>query len=852
MAKCPRCQADNPPTSRYCAGCGLSLFSPLDQASDIRTQTFIASDDAFQTGTLFASRYQIIEELGRGGMGRVFKAHDIKIGEKVAVKIIRPEIAGDRKTIGRFRNELKLARQITHRNVCRMYDLGEERSTPFITMEYVVGKDLRSIIRMTGPLTVRTAVDYARQICEGLAEAHRLGVVHRDLKPQNIMIDESGTVKIMDFGIARSLDTAGATAEGILIGTPEYMSPEQAEGKQADYRTDIYALGVSLYEMITGTPPFTGETALSIVLKVKTELPRPPRELNPQVPGELDLLVLKCLQKDENKRFQSAQELSGALKDVENALPPTIIPRSPGETRTTRPIMRPKLQAGLGIALAALLISAGGYLLFRKKGPAGTPRPIFLAVLPLQDLSRDQNQGILCESFADDIRTNMSGIEGLKIPSKDVSDSIKNGKLDLRQIGRTLSVQRILRLDGTLQTTLNGLRINMSLSDALTGINIKTFPYPLIPEKTYFQVKDKFLDDLAQELNVRLTKERIQAIKNREPVVYEALSAFRKGIDSSRKYRGSNEENREEYFAAALDNFQNALALEPNYALAYWGLGNLYEARYNLEEYQTADLAVMRRFYQSAYKADPSLAEASLGLGWVYFHEKNFDRAYESFKKSVEIDKDNVSTNYETGSFLRSLGLYDKAEKYYLRTIELDPLQSFAYNNLATCYWYLGQYDRAEKYLREALAFQPDIQRVYLNLARQLLSQKKIGAAEKEIIAAEKFSPTADALFRHQVWLAAARGEKEKALALVKKVERAYMYEITNAYCLLGMTDEAIQNIRTGREKGFEQIREIMYVYPYLEKNPYFVVLRGDPRFKEILDREEKLYKEKSQKYGGL
>ncbi|KPL05598.1 MAG: hypothetical protein AMJ73_00005, partial [candidate division Zixibacteria bacterium SM1_73] len=199
-------------------------------------------------GTTIAGRYEIIEELGRGGMGNVYRVYDKKIEGEVALKLVKPDIAADKKTILRFRNELKLAREIAHRNVCRMYDLGEVEGMHFITMEYVSGEDLKSFIRRSGRLDIPKAVSIAKQICEGLAEAHNLGVVHRDLKSSNIMIDKKGNAHIMDFGIARSLESKGITGEGVMIGTPEYMSPEQVEVKEVDQRSDIYSLGVILYE----------------------------------------------------------------------------------------------------------------------------------------------------------------------------------------------------------------------------------------------------------------------------------------------------------------------------------------------------------------------------------------------------------------------------------------------------------------------------------------------------------------------------------------------------------------------------------------------------------------------------
>ena len=238
--KCPRCQADNPGDTRYCGRCGLELRGG-DDAPDSPTWTSRSPRRGLERGTTFARRFEIIEEVGKGGMGTVYKAYDTKIKEVVALKILKPEIASDPEVIDWFRNEIKLARKVSHRHVCRMYDLGEEGLSFHISMEFVAGEDLKSFIRRSGHLNELKTLDLARQISEGLAEAHRLGVVHRDLKPQNIMIDREGNAKIMDFGIARSLHTRGITGTGVIIGTPEYMSPEQADAKDVDARADAAA-----------------------------------------------------------------------------------------------------------------------------------------------------------------------------------------------------------------------------------------------------------------------------------------------------------------------------------------------------------------------------------------------------------------------------------------------------------------------------------------------------------------------------------------------------------------------------------------------------------------------------------
>ena len=319
--KCPKCRTENQAESKFCKECATPL--PFDEGRISFTRTLETTTDELTRGTLFAGRYEIIEELGAGGMGRVYRAFDKKIEEEVALKLIRPEIAAEKRTVERFRNEIKTARKITHKNVCRTHDLGEEGKAFFITMEYVRGEDLKSVIRRMGTLTAGKAVTIARQVAEGLGEAHRLGVVHRDLKPGNIMIDKDGNAKIMDFGIARSLARAGTTAEGAIIGTPEYMSPEQVDGKPADQRADIYALGVILFEMVTGRPPFEGETAFSIANKHKSEPAPDPRTLNPQISADLGRLILRCLEKERDQRYQTTDELLADLGTIEETLPST-------------------------------------------------------------------------------------------------------------------------------------------------------------------------------------------------------------------------------------------------------------------------------------------------------------------------------------------------------------------------------------------------------------------------------------------------------------------------------------------------------------------------------------------------
>jgi tetratricopeptide (TPR) repeat protein len=318
--KCPKCQTENPSGSGFCHKCG-EPFAPSPDIPFTKTETVQTPKKELTIGSTFAGRYQIIEELGKGGMGSVYKVLDTELGEKVALKLLKPEIASDEMMIERFRNELKFARKITHKYVCRMFHLSKHENTPYITMEYVSGEDLKSTLRRVGHLGTGKTVYIAKQVCEGLTEAHKLGVVHRDLKPQNIMIDKKGHAHIMDFGIARSIKAKGVTTAGMMIGTPDYISPEQVEGIEVDHRADIYAMGVILYEMLTGDVPFEGKTPLSVAVKHKTEIPREPKEFNPHIPDALNQLVMKCLEKKREKRFQNTDEILNELTGIEKEIP---------------------------------------------------------------------------------------------------------------------------------------------------------------------------------------------------------------------------------------------------------------------------------------------------------------------------------------------------------------------------------------------------------------------------------------------------------------------------------------------------------------------------------------------------
>jgi serine/threonine protein kinase len=452
--RCPKCQTEHPDTQRFCGECGTQLL-PAEKPST-GTVTLGLPAQKLTLGSLFAGRYQIIEELGKGGMGKLYRTLDLKLQEEVALKIIKPEIASDKETIERFSNELKLARRISHKNVGRMYELMEDGTTHYITMEYIAGQDLNGLIRQSGRLTVETAVSIARQVGEGLAEAHRLGVIHRDLKPNNILIDRDGRAKILDFGIARSVRAPAITAEGLIVGTLGYMSPEQVEGREIDARSDIFAFGCVLYEMLTGKSAFGRETTAQTIAAVLHEDPPRVSEFGVGIPEELQKILNRCLEKDPERRFRTMNEVVSLLTGLEKSA------------------LRQDLDS----------------------------KEASVAVLPFVNMSSDRENEYFSDGLAEELINSLLKIEGLHVVSRTSSFVFKGKNLDIRQIADKLNVGTIL--EGSVRKSGNKLRITAQLIKASNGFHLyaETFDREL---KDIFEIQNEIAQSIAKVLRPVLT-----------------------------------------------------------------------------------------------------------------------------------------------------------------------------------------------------------------------------------------------------------------------------------------------------------------------------------------------------------
>src|SRR5437660_1800634 len=409
---------------------------------------------ALVPGSVLGGRYEILELLGEGGMGAVYKARDRELDRWVALKVIRPELANQQEVLRRFKQELILARQVTHKNVIRIFDLGEAEGIKFISMDFIEGQDLRGLLRQKGRLTPEESTAIIAQVCQALEAAHAEGVVHRDLKPQNIMLDSQGRATVMDFGIARSMELTGMTQTGALLGTPDYMSPEQAKGQDVDARSDLFTLGIIFYELLTGKTPYRADTVLGTLLKRTQERARPPIELDPHLPRYLSDVVMRCLELEPRVRHQKASEIVADLEAQRKPRSTTLFLRLP-RFRTVEEFPT----KWIGPALAALVLLMA-VVVFRAKifGPVAKPKPagpaVSLAILPFRNTSGDPALDWLGPSLAEMLNTDVGQSAYLEtVSSGRVSQILHDLRIapdssidpdTLRRIGEVTGADRLL------------------------------------------------------------------------------------------------------------------------------------------------------------------------------------------------------------------------------------------------------------------------------------------------------------------------------------------------------------------------------------------------------------------------
>jgi len=696
--KCPTCHSDNPDTLKFCGACGTQLPPPQGQPP-VMTETLQTPVHELTTGSTFAGRYQVIEELGQGGMGRVYKVFDTKIKEKVALKLIKPEVASDKETIERFSNEIRLARRIRHKNVCGMFDIGEADGAHFITMEYVHGEDLKSMIHMSGSLSLGMLLSVGKQVCDGLAEAHSLGVVHRDLKPQNIMIDKNGNAKIMDFGIARSVKDKGITGAGVMIGTPEYMSPEQAETRDVDPRSDIYSLGVILYEMATSHVPFTGETALSIAMKHKGEIPKNPKQLNTNIPDDLSGVILKCLEKDKAKRYQSASDVHSELEKIEKGIPTTerVVPER--KTITSREITVKFTLRKIAIpalVIFALVVLALVVFRFSPKKPFGPlllPGKPSLAILYFENMSGDKSLDPWKTGLTELLITKLSQSKFINVLSSDRIFSILK-RLDLQE-AKKYSTEDLVKvadeggavytLNGSLMKAGNKIIMTLTLQKPRTGELISPLNIECNGEEEIFAKVDELARTIKSDMN--LTPDQIATDIDKEvgKITTSSAEAY-KCYSEGRKYHNNFEIRR------SIPLMEKAIGIDPGFAMAYRSLAQAYNSLGYISEY--------RKNLQKAFELSDRVSERERYIiqGDYYRRsEKTYDKAIETYDKLLELYPDDLIGYTNSALVYSDLEEWDKAIERNEGAVRNKDWSPYSYLQISFEYVAEGQYEKAKE-----------------------------------------------------------------------------------------------------------------------------------------------------------
>jgi len=641
------------------------------------------------------SHYRILEKLGEGGMGVVYKAEDTRLKRIVALKFLPPALTRDSDAKERFVREAQAASVLDHPNICTIYEVDEVEGQTFIAMACVEGESLKDKIQ-EGPLEVDEAISITIQVAEGLEEAHEKGIVHRDIKSANIMVTPKGQPRIMDFGLAK-LATAETklTRTGSPMGTIAYMSPEQARGEEVDHRTDIWSLGVVLYEIVTGQLPFRGEYEPAIMYSILNENPKPISALRDEVSVALENVVETALAKNPVERYQSAADLVADLRAL-------------NEGRTV----------GVAKQLVARARTA-------KKS---------IAVLPFKSLSENKEDEYFSDGTTEDIITQLSKIGELKVISRTSAMRYKHTDKTLREIGRELDVATIL--EGSVRRAGDRVRIVSQLADVRTGETIWAETYDR-EMKDIFAIQSDVAQNIATALKARLSPEVKERIEKKPTENLEAYDFYLKGREYYYRYRKQDNEN-------AIQLFKRALELDPNYALAYAGLGDAYSQRTGRFGFEATWLDSAIEASEKAISIDPGCAEAHKSLGLAYMAKGWRHKALEAYGRSVELNPNYYPAVGNIGTTNLAIGEYGEALKWAKKGLVLNPTFAFSYSNVGYVYMCLDNHVEAERLLHKALELQPDFiyphrEFVYMYLAQGKFerarqhSQKALSLAQDEV-----------------------------------------------------------------------------------------------------------------------
>jgi TolB-like protein/predicted Ser/Thr protein kinase len=781
--------------------------------------------------------FKIVSRLGSGGMGEVYLAQDSRLGRKVALKILPEYFSRDQDRVTRFKQEAKAASALNHPNVATIYETGEAEGVAYIAMEYGEGDTLDAKIG-SRPLGSTEIIEIASQVADALDEAHSRRITHRDIKSANIMLTARGQAKVLDFGLAKlavthpeglisEMPTEKLTEPGIVMGTVQYMSPEQVLGKRLDHRTDIFSLGVVMYEMATGRLPFSAATATETIERITHGQPEAIARLNYDLPAELERITRKCLEKDRDRRYQTAREL---LVDLKNLKRDT----GSGGAMTTVAFARQKnhFWRWISVAVAIFLsVVVGVSFLVRDKSrrvsAAGTGIKS-IAVLPFKPLVEQNRDESLELGMADTLIARLSNIREISVRPVSAVRKYAGLEQDALAAGREQKVDAVL--EGNLQRSGENLRVTVRLVRLRDGSSLWAGQFD---EKftNFFAVQDSISERVAGILVQTLTGQERERLKKQYTENTEAYELYLKGRYHLNKLTDDG-------FVKSLEYFQQAIKKDPNFALAHVGVASCYNAlggfnvRPPREVYPKARSAAL-----TALNLDPLLAQAHTELAMVNLgFDWDWAGAEREFKRAIEINPSDSDAHFSYSYYLAFMGQFNNAIAEIRKAQELDPVSLAKLTGLAQVLLMARRYDEALEQCRKALEMDSN-----LGFAHWLLGLAYMykGSYEQAILALQKSiplsgdSPDEAASLAHAYALSGKKTEARKILERLKhQSKRSYVSPgtIADLYGLLGDKDQAFALL----EKAYDE-RDNMVVL--LKVDPYFDPLRSDPRFTNLLRR---------------
>ncbi len=819
--KCPKCTFENPDDTQFCGKCGIK-FSELEEMG-LQTKTLQMQVLGSLSGKTVAGKYEVIEELGRGGMGLVYKARDLRLDRIVALKFLPSGLTRDLEARERFVHEAKTASALDHNNICTIYEIGEtEDERIYIAMAFYEGESLKDKIER-GPLGQGLVLDLVVQIAQGLTKAHEKGIIHRDIKPANVIITEDGVAKIVDFGLAKLSGQGRLTQTGKTMGTVAYMSPEQAKGEPVDHRTDIWSFGTMMYEMLTGKLPFRGEHEQSMMYSILNEEPLPMGKIANGLPVELVQIVRMALRKNPDQRYQRMDQMVDDLDSLSKGRQPEY-----AKARPIKPMLfgLKKVHFFGGLAVFSIIAIAVGMALFFNRREAIDS----IAILPLKNLSGDPEQEFFAEGMHEALIMELSKIKPLTVISKTSAMLYRDSEKSLPEIADELNVDAIVV--GSAQHSEGKVRINVQLIDGESDKHIWADRY----DRDYSEVlvlHSEVAEAIAKEIKIALTPQDQERMAGKRSVVPEAYEAFLKGNFYIEIFSA-------ESLNKGIELLKNAIDLDSNYAPAYARLADAYMMsaishgiQPRSEAFPRARAAVMR-----ALEIDENLSSAYASLAFTeLFYYWDWEAGEKACLRAIELNPSNVEAHKAYSGFLMIKGFKEEALSERRKAQRLDPLNLMNNADVGVSLFDVGKYDEALKQLEDVLEMNPNFTPAMWAMGEAFRHQKMYEDA------ISWFQKAFTSSGEHSAWLGplglaySEAGMEEQAREILDRLKKLYADNHNVSPTVIAAIHEELEE----REQALEWLEEAIEVHdaqvPNYRLYRIFSGLESDPRFISLMER---------------